>query len=50
MRRALGEEAFAAAIAAGRALPLDRAIAEGLGVAEDLVYRSPRDGVERQDR
>ena len=35
MQRALGEQAFAAAVAAGRALPLEHAIAEVLALADE---------------
>jgi hypothetical protein len=35
IRRALGEQEFAAALAAGRALPLEQAIDEALAVADE---------------
>jgi tetratricopeptide (TPR) repeat protein len=43
LRSALGEEAFAAAWAAGQALPLDQAIAEALGMedTEPAAHRQP---------
>jgi non-specific serine/threonine protein kinase len=41
VRKALSPDAFAAAWAAGRALPLDQAIAEAFAVAEAVTAESP---------